>query len=117
MKLQDIQEILEAKSVLEANSSIQEVESCYSSDLISDVLTFNGPKALLLTGLTNAQVIRTAELMDFIAIIFVRGKKPQAETVKLAEELELPLFATDMTMYESCGRLYESGLPGTTRRG
>ena len=62
-----------------------------------------------MTGLTNKQVIRTAEILDFVAICFVRGKKPQPDTLKLAEEKELPLFVTDLTMYESCGRLYEKG--------
>ncbi len=116
MKLTDVQKILGAQLVWDSNRVDRVVRSCHASDLISDMLTFQGPSSLLLTGLTNAQVIRTAEILDFIAICFVRGKNPQADTVELAKTRELPLFVTDLTMYESCGRLYKNGLPGTTRR-
>ncbi len=116
MKLTDVQNILGAQLVWDSGHVDRVVRSCHASDLISDLLTYQGPSALLLTGLTNAQVIRTAEILDFIAICFVRGKKPQPDTVELAKKRDLPLFVTDLTMYESCGRLYKNGLPGTTRR-
>ncbi len=116
MKLADVQKILNAQLVWGSNRIDRVVRSCHASDLISDLLTYQGPSPLLLTGLTNAQVIRTAEILDFIAICFVRGKTPQAATLELAKKKELPLFVTDLTMYESCGRLYKNGLTGTTKR-
>ena len=116
MKLADVQNILGAQLVWDSGHVDRVVRSCHASDLISDLLTYQGPSALLLTGLTNAQVIRTAEILDFIAICFVRGKQPQADTLELAKKSELPLFVTDLTMYESCGLLYKNGLPGTTKR-
>lgn len=88
----------------------REICSCHASDLLSDVLTFRGPGSLLLTGLTNAQVVRTAEMSDFAAICFVRGKWPQPETVALATEKMIPLFVTALSMFESCGRLFAEGL-------
>ncbi|MCK4411343.1 hypothetical protein KAT59_08505 [Candidatus Bipolaricaulota bacterium] len=119
MKLKDVCKILEAESVWKIDSSrsgSREVTSCQASDLISDILSFRGPDSLLLTGLTNVQVIRAAELLDFVAICFVRGKQPQPEAVKLAEDKGIPLLATPLLMYEACGRLYAAGLPAGTRK-
>ena len=117
MRLEEVQNILCAESAWNAHSGDREVDSCHASDLMSDVLTFRGPGSLLLTGLTNAQVVRTAEMSDFAAICFVRGKKPLPETVELAQEKEIPLFVTPQSMYESCGRLYAAGLPAGARKG
>jgi len=114
MKLEDVRKVLDAELAWSANCpgcGDREVRSCHASDLLSDVLTFRGPGSLLLTGLTNAQVIRTAEISDFVAICFVRGKKPQPETVQLAEEKGIPLFVTPLSMFEACGRLFAKGLP------
>ncbi len=119
MKLKDVFEILEAKSAWKAeclDCATREVTSCQASDLISDILSFRGPDSLLLTGLTNVHVIRAAELLDFVAICFVRGKQPQPEAVELAEEKGIPLLATPLLMYEACGRLYAAGLPAGIRK-
>ena len=118
MKLEEVQKVLEAKLAWPTRCpgcGEREAHWCHASDLLSDVLTFRGPGSLLLTGLTNAQVIRTAEISDFVAICFVRGKSPQPETVKLAREKGIPLFATRLSMYESCGRLFAKGLPSGHR--
>jgi len=77
---------------------------------MSDVLAFTHAGTLLLTGLTNPQVVRTAEMAGIGAIVFVRGKLPPAETIALAQERGIPLLASKYTMYESCGRLYQAGL-------
>ena len=82
------------------------------SDLMSDVLSFVKSESLLLTGLTNPQVVRTAEMADLAAICFVRGKKPDQETIKMAESRNIPLLTTPLPMFESCGRLWTQGLPG-----
>ncbi len=120
MRLEEVQKVLNAELAWAAQRlgcGNREVRSCHASDLMSDVLTFRGPGSLLLTGLTNAQVIRTAEMADFVAICLVRGKKPRPDMVTLAEELGIPLFVTSLSMYESCGRLYEKGLPVGARTG
>jgi len=78
--------------------------------LMSDVLAFTHAGTLLLTGLTNPQVVRTAEMAGIQAIVFVRGKYPPAETIALAEQENIPLLASHYTMYETCGRLYQAGL-------
>ena len=82
------------------------------ADLMSDVLAFTHEGTLLMTGLTNPQVVRTAEMAGITAIVFVRGKVPPPETVTLAEGKGIPLLASKHTMFETCGRLYSAGLPG-----
>ena len=67
---------LNAKILLGEDQMNREVFSACGADLMSDVLTFTKRKTLLLTGLTNVQVVRTAELSDLCAIVFVRGKLP-----------------------------------------
>ena len=120
MKLADVEDVLGAELAWTADCpgcGDREVRSCHASDLMSDVLTFRGPGSLLLTGLTNAQVIRTAEMSDFVAICFVRGKKPQPDTIELAEDKGVPLYVTSLSMFEACGRLYGKGLPAGARKG
>lgn len=92
-----------------------EIDSCGASDLMSDVLSYMKPGSLLVTGLINPQSIRTAEMADLAAIIFVRGKKPGQEVIDLADELGIPLIASPYGMYEMCGRLYQAGLPPTMK--
>jgi hypothetical protein len=114
MKLTEALKILEAEPAWQVDPAElegREVSSCHASDLISDMLSFWGPRSLLLTGLTNAQVVRTAEILDFVAVCFVRGKKPQPETVAQATGKGIPLFVAPLSMYESCARLAAGGLP------
>jgi predicted transcriptional regulator len=111
MLLGEISKTLEADFIGDIKSYNKEISMSCGSDLMSDVLAFIKPDSLLLTGLVNPQVIRTAEMAEVAAICFVRGKLPQKETVKLANEKKLPLLTTKLSMYESCGRLYREGLP------
>ena len=93
-----------------------EVGSACGADLMSDVMAFVKDRVLLLTGLVNPQVIRTAELLDIHAIIFVRGKNPSRDMIEMAEESDIILAGTKLPMFLSCGKLYESGLrAGGTR--
>ena len=80
--------------------------------MMSDVLAFVKEQAVLLTGLVNLQVVRTAEMMDMKCIVFVRGKKPPVEVIQLAEECDIVVLATAERMYVACGQLYENGLRG-----
>ena len=112
MKLREIIETLQAHVVLNKVGEDVKVERARASDLMSDVLTRAKPDALLLTGLTTPQSVYTAEMADVIVICYVRGKRPQARTLHLAEQRGLVLLSTDLPMYESCGRLYRKGLKG-----
>lgn len=84
--------------------------SVCSADLMSDVLYYHSPNSLLLTGLTQPHVIRTAEIAGIKAIVFVLDKKPDARTVELARQKKIPLFSTPYCMYTASGKLYEAGL-------
>ena len=112
MKLKDIERILEAEVIVGGELLHKEVKMACGCDLMSDVLSFVKSDSLLLTGLTNPQVVRTAEMADLQAICFVRGKKPDQETIEMAEAKDIPLLVTPMPMFESCGQLYKAGLPG-----
>ncbi len=89
------------------------IKSACGADLMSDVMAFSKENALLLTGLVNPQVIRTAEMMDIKVVIFVRGKKPTDAMCVLAEEKGIVLASSDLSMFTCCGLLYEAGIVGT----
>jgi len=112
MTLEEILKVVDGRAVSRFVDFAAEVTMACGADLMSDVLAFTHPGTLLLTGLTNPQVVRTAEMVGIHAIIFVRGKQPPAETIALAEEKRIPLLATRYTLYEACGRVYSAGLPG-----
>lgn len=117
MKLTDVQKLLKAELLTKGVDMDKEVKSVCGCDLMSDVLAFIKANTLLLTGLTSIQVIRTAEMVDLTGIVFVRGKRPSQEVIKLAEENNLPLFLTEYPLYESAGMLYKAGLPGCSELG
>ena len=87
-----------------------EVRAGFAADLMSDALRYDLAGALLVSGLANPQVVRTAEMADVAAILMVRGKTPAPETLGLAEEVGVPFLGTELTMFESCGRLFAAGL-------
>ena len=109
--LKELKDILDCELLFGDDFLSMEIKTVFASDLMSDVLTFVKPGSLLLTGLTNPQVVRTAEMSDIALICFVYGKRPQEVTINLAKEKNTPLLMTDLSMYESCGRLFEKGLP------
>ena len=112
MKISKIIELLDAKILCGEDKLENEVHSACGSDMMSDVLAYVKEQAVLLTGLVNLQVVRTAEMMDMKCIVFVRGKIPSDEIIELAEDSGMVLLATDERMYVACGRLYENGLRG-----
>lgn len=111
MKLREVKDILEAEIVTGSHLLDRDIKMAGGADLMSDVLAFIKPGALLLTGLANPQVVRTAEMSEVRALCFVRGKLPGAETIRLAELKNIPLLRTHLSMFASCGRLYAKGLP------
>jgi predicted transcriptional regulator len=112
MKLGKVLEIIEGKVITENIDLDQDIEMGCGADLMSDVLAFTHEGTLLMSGLTNPQVVRTAEMAGIKAIVFVRGKIPPPETIALAEQKGIPLLASKFTMFETCGRIYQAGLPG-----
>ena len=111
MTLEQVLSIIGGKVISSHVDLSQEIKMACGADLMSDVLAFTHTGTLLLTGLTNLQVIRTAEMAGIEAIVFVRGKYPPPETIALAEDKGIPLLASRFTMYETCGLLFSAKLP------
>ncbi len=110
MTLFDVRNILDAKVYACEDRLEATVVSACGADLMSDVLAFAKERAVLLTGLVNPQVIRTAEMLDIKAVVFVRGKEPTPEIIELGTEKQLVLMSTEIPMYLACGKLYANGL-------
>ena len=113
MTLRQAIEVLQAEVLFGEQYLDRIVGTACGADLMSDVLAFHKENALLLTGLVNTQVIRTAEMSDIIGVVFVRGKRPHAEILAMAEENCLPIITTKFPLFESCGRLYMHGVQGS----
>ena len=110
MKICDIKRLLDADVLCCEENLSKHVYSACGSDMMSDVLAFVKDQAVLLTGLVNPQVVRTAEMMDMVCIVFVRGKMPDADMLELAKESGMVVMTCDKRMYEACGILYKNGL-------
>jgi predicted transcriptional regulator len=110
MKLKTILEALEGEALTENMDLEKEISCAFGSDLISDILMCTKEPTLLLTGLTNPQIIRLSDMIDLLGILFVRGKRPPQEIINMANERELPLILTSFTLYKTSGILYNLGL-------
>ena len=112
MILSEIIKILDATVLSEEIDMNLDIRSVCGSDMMSDVLAFVKQDSLLLTGLNNLQVMRTAEMLDIVCLVFVRGKTPSDMMLDMAAEMEMPVLRTEKTMFEACGLLYQAGLRG-----
>ncbi|MBQ5994760.1 MAG: hypothetical protein IJL63_02755 [Clostridia bacterium] len=112
MKVSEIKEILDAEIICGEESLDKDVFAACGSDMMSDVLAYVKEQAVLLSGLVNPQVVRTAEMMDMQCIVFVRGKHPDESIIDLARDRGIVLLSTKHPMFASCGMLYEKGLRG-----
>ena len=113
MKISTIRDLLDATVVTGEDRLGEHVYSACGSDMMSDVLAYVKDRAVLLTGLLNTQVVRTAEMMDMHCVVFVRSKQPTPDIVELAQDSGIVLLATDKRLYEACGILYSNGLVGS----
>ncbi|MCP4150833.1 MAG: transcriptional regulator [bacterium] len=114
MYLADIKNLLNCRLINQTDGDIRDtgVQYAYASDLMSDVLVSACPGALLLTGLTNSQAVRTCKIAAGCAVIFVRGKTPPDDTVELAKKHNIPIMASELSLFEACGILFANGLKG-----
>lgn len=110
MKLKEIAAVLNATISCGADKLEEEVEMGYSSDLMSDVLTLDTDNLILITGLVNLQAIRTAEMADIRAIVFVRNKKATEQMIELAGENGLVILESPYSLFKSSGLLFQAGL-------
>ncbi|MCI2106204.1 MAG: DRTGG domain-containing protein [Intestinimonas sp.] len=112
MNLREIRDILDATVFCGENSLDREVKSACASDFMSDVLAFVKNQGLLLTGMVNPQVVRTAEMMDMCCIVFVRGKQPDEVILQMARERDIVVMGCKQRLFIACGLLYSKGLAG-----
>jgi predicted transcriptional regulator len=110
MNIKQLTEIVNGTLVTELGDLRREIKGAFAADLMSDVLASIQPDAVLITGLCNPQVVRTAHMADVAAIILVRGKKAPDETIALANDEEIPIILTPFGMYEACIRINQAGL-------
>ena len=113
MKIKEIADLLGAEVLCGEDMLERDVKSAFACDMMSDVLAFVKDQAVLLTGLVNPQVIRTAMMMDMRCVVFVRRKVPTDDMIALAEEAGIVLMKSDLRMFEACGILYSEGLCGS----
>jgi hypothetical protein len=113
LQLQNILEILHAEILACEKDLDRDITTVHASDLISEVLASCKRSALWITGLLDRQVINTAELFDLAGVVFVSNRRPSSEIIEAAQEDNIPVLLTSLTMFETCGILYSKGLlPG-----
>ena len=112
MTVEDVRAVLGARVLVGKEHLDREVRTACGSDMMSDVLAFSKDHGVLLTGLVNPQVVRTAEMLDIVCIIFIRGKKADEKLLDMARERDLVVLETGHRMFTACGLLYEAGLRG-----
>jgi len=111
MRLSSIAKVLEADWLSDGVGPLDlEIATCFAADLMSEVLAFCAPGALLVTGLANIQAVHTANLAELAGIIFINEKRPPQAVLDAAREQDVPLLTTALTMFDACGRLYEHGI-------
>lgn len=112
MTLKELEDILDAKIVVDSDNPDCNIDSACSADMMSSVLYYHTPNSLLITSLTQPHVIRTSEIAGIKIIAFVMNKQPEQTTIDLAKEKKIPVLVTPYCMYTASGKLFEAGLPG-----
>lgn len=110
MNLNEIAQAVNAETICGAELMDKEITNAYACDLISDVVAFCAPGAMLISGLTGVQIVRAAQMLEAPALLFVRGKKLPDETKARAKELGIPVLTTKFSLFETCGKLYSKGM-------
>jgi len=116
MKLAEVTELLDGEILEGVDASEMIIDRAYAADLLSDVLALTDERTTLITGTISPQVIRVADILNVVAIIFVRGKRPPQSVVTYAQRVGIPVMCTKMTMFESCGLLYANGVRSCKNR-
>jgi len=114
MNLKLIRELLDCTVIVGENLLDIEFQHCFCADLMSDVLAYAKENSILLTSLTSAQSIRTADVADIVAVVYLRGKTPVEAAISFAETNKIPLLTTKYGAFTSCGILYEKGIRNNT---
>ena len=114
MTLAEITELLEGEILVEGDALDVEIRDVVASDGMSEILAFARAKELMVTGLTNIQSIRTADIAGVSAVLYCRGKVPDKRVLDFARDKRIPVLITTKGMFEVCGLLYSRGLRGVS---
>jgi predicted transcriptional regulator len=117
LTLKEICRVTDCEVITGKGDLSRDCQQVCAADLMSDVLAFAAPGGILLTGLRNVQSVITSHVAEVRAIVYVRGKRPDDEAVRLAEQKGIPLLTTPLSMFEACGRLYEKGMTSGSQIG
>lgn len=112
MKISEIRDILKAEVLVGHDRMEESVFAGGGADLMADVLSAVARGAVLLTGLTTEQVLRTAKVAGVAVVVFVRGKRPDEPVIELARSYNMPVLLTKYSLFVASGRLYMNGLRG-----
>ncbi len=115
MKLKDIADKLNLKVLVEAGGLDREVSGGYCSDLLSDVINGSSAGNIWVTLQSHQNTVAVASLNDLAAIILVRDRQPDPETIAKSNEESIPILGTSESAFEICGRLFKIGVSGTER--
>jgi len=107
MKLSEAIDKLGATEIYAVSGRNPDVTTVCAADFLSDILAAEKRNFIIMTGFTSPQVIRTADVVGALAVVFVRGKYPPPETIGLAKAHEIPLYVSPLPMFESCVKLAE----------
>ena len=114
MRLHDIRDLLHCEVLTEGDDLTVDVQQVVASDGMSEILAFAKSKELMITGLTNVQAIRTADIAGVSAVVFCRGKRPDTRVIEVAKKKKIPVLVTKMVMFDICAILYNKGLKGVS---
>jgi predicted transcriptional regulator len=114
MNLREIRDILECEVLTQGDDLSVDVHQVVASDGMSEILAFAKSRELMITGLTNIQSIRTADIAGVCAVVYCRGKRPDKRVIEFAEQKRIPVMITKMVMFDICGILYNKGLKGVS---
>jgi len=114
MTLRDIKDLLQCEVLTEGDNLQVDVTQVVASDGMSEILAFAKSNELMITGLTNIQSIRTADIAGVSAVIYCRGKLPEQKVIEFAGQKRIPVLATKMGMFDICGALHDKGLKGVS---
>ena len=114
MLLSEIRELLQCEVLAGEDDLSIDVSQVVASDGMSEILAFAKSKELMITGLTNIQSIRTADIAGVVAVVYCRGKRPDKKVIEFAREKRIPVLVTKMVMFDICGLLYNKGLKGVS---
>jgi predicted transcriptional regulator len=110
MKVFEIVKILNLNVNAGHNLLDREITGGYVSDMLSDVLANSKEGNIWVTLQTHLNIIAVASMKGLSGIIIINGRRPDDETLQKAREEKIPILGTEMTAFQTVGKLNELGI-------